>query len=252
MSAAAVAMKTLTATAMAGAKTNNNQLNAACRRGHAAAKLLPPSCRRRCQAARHCRTATATAALPLRCRCRRRAVAVLPKVLPLTLPPCFCQAAASAVKLAAATTLPLPPPPPLLRCHRHGTLRTAATTAKLPALSPPTPIHCRTAAAPPPLLHCRRLHCHTAAVTATAMLLHCLSLPRLHCRRPAATANAVLPSTIDTYILRFSREGGAYKRYFWASASSETCAPGRSYFVYSVFLGVTLACPMHSPESLFS
>jgi hypothetical protein len=31
----------------------------------------------------------------------------------------------------------------------------------------------------------------------------------------------------------------------------ETCAPGGSYFVYSVFSGVMLACPMHSPESLF-
>jgi hypothetical protein len=52
-----------------------------------------------------------------------------------------------------------------------------------------------------------------------------------------------------TYILRFSQEGGVYKRFFWASASSETCAPGGSYFVYSVFFGVTLACLMHSPES---
>jgi hypothetical protein len=56
---------------------------------------------------------------------------------------------------------------------------------------------------------------------------------------------------VDTYILRFSREGGVYKRYFWASASSETCTPGKSYVVYSVFLGVMLACPMHSLESLF-
>ncbi len=56
---------------------------------------------------------------------------------------------------------------------------------------------------------------------------------------------------IDTYILCFSQEGGVYKRYFWASASLETCAPGRLYFVYSVFLSVTLACSMHSPESLF-
>ena len=46
--------------------------------------------------------------------------------------------------------------------------------------------------------------------------------------------------------LYFSRAGGVYKRYFWASASSETCAPGGSYFVYSVFLGVTLAFLMHS------
>jgi hypothetical protein len=54
-----------------------------------------------------------------------------------------------------------------------------------------------------------------------------------------------------TYILRFRREGGVYKRYFWASASLETCAPGGLYFVYSVFLGVTLAWSMQSPESLF-
>jgi hypothetical protein len=65
MSAATVATKTLVATAMTGAKTNNNQLKAACHCGHAAAKLLPPSCRRRRQAACHCRTAAATAALPL-------------------------------------------------------------------------------------------------------------------------------------------------------------------------------------------
>jgi hypothetical protein len=54
-----------------------------------------------------------------------------------------------------------------------------------------------------------------------------------------------------TYILRFCREGEVYKRYFWASASLETCAPGRSYFMNSVFLGVTLAWLMQSPESLF-
>ncbi len=56
---------------------------------------------------------------------------------------------------------------------------------------------------------------------------------------------------VGTYILRFSRAGGVYKRYFWASASSETCAPGGSYFAYSVFLGVTLACLMDSLKSLF-
>ncbi len=54
-----------------------------------------------------------------------------------------------------------------------------------------------------------------------------------------------------THILRFCREGGVYKRYFWASASSETCAAGGSYFAYSVFLGVMLAWSMQSPESLF-
>jgi hypothetical protein len=60
-----VVRKTPAATAMAGAKTNNNQLKAACRRGHAAAKLLPPSCCRRRQAAHHCRTAAAATVLPL-------------------------------------------------------------------------------------------------------------------------------------------------------------------------------------------
>jgi hypothetical protein len=54
-----------------------------------------------------------------------------------------------------------------------------------------------------------------------------------------------------THILRFCQEGGVYKRYFWVSVSSETCAPGGSYFVYSVFLGVMLAQSMQSPESLF-
>jgi hypothetical protein len=36
-----------------------------------------------------------------------------------------------------------------------------------------------------------------------------------------------------------------------ASASLETCAPGGSYFGYSMLPGVMLACLMHSPESLF-
>jgi hypothetical protein len=54
-----------------------------------------------------------------------------------------------------------------------------------------------------------------------------------------------------THILHFCQEEGVYKRYFWASASSEICAPGGLYFAYSVFLGVTLAWLMQSPESLF-
>jgi hypothetical protein len=37
----------------------------------------------------------------------------------------------------------------------------------------------------------------------------------------------------------------------FASASSETCAPGRLYFGYSMFPGVMLASSMHTPESLF-
>jgi hypothetical protein len=47
MSVAAVATKTPAAMVMVGAKTKINQLKAACHRGHAAAKLLPPSCHRR-------------------------------------------------------------------------------------------------------------------------------------------------------------------------------------------------------------
>jgi hypothetical protein len=42
-----------------------------------------------------------------------------------------------------------------------------------------------------------------------------------------------------------------YKEDTFASASSEICALGRSYFGYSVFPGVMLASSMHSPESLF-
>jgi hypothetical protein len=37
----------------------------------------------------------------------------------------------------------------------------------------------------------------------------------------------------------------------FASTSLEICAPGASYFGYSVFPGVMLASSMHSPESLF-
>jgi hypothetical protein len=42
-----------------------------------------------------------------------------------------------------------------------------------------------------------------------------------------------------------------YTKDTFASASLETCAPGGSYFGYSVFPGVMLASSMHSPESLF-
>jgi hypothetical protein len=37
----------------------------------------------------------------------------------------------------------------------------------------------------------------------------------------------------------------------FASASSEICAPVRSYYGYSLFPGVMLVSSMHSPESLF-
>ncbi len=53
------------------------------------------------------------------------------------------------------------------------------------------------------------------------------------------------------YLMFWPRGWSIYKKHFWASASLETCVPGGSYFVYSVFLSVTLACSMHSPESLF-
>jgi hypothetical protein len=42
-----------------------------------------------------------------------------------------------------------------------------------------------------------------------------------------------------------------YTKDTFASASLEICAPGGSYFGYSVFPGVMLASLMHSPESLF-
>ncbi len=134
MSAAVVATKTPVATAMAGAKTNNNQLKSACRLGFSATKLLPPSCHRRCQAARHCCTAAAAVALPLpmpRCRRTSQALPPTPKLY-------FRQAATS------ATALPPPPPPP---CRHAACLRYAFAAAGLLPL--PTPrCHQR----------CRRLH----------------------------------------------------------------------------------------------
>jgi hypothetical protein len=48
-----------------------------------------------------------------------------------------------------------------------------------------------------------------------------------------------------------SAERVEYRKDTFASASSEICAPGGSYFGYSVFPGVMLASLMHSPESLF-
>ncbi len=42
-----------------------------------------------------------------------------------------------------------------------------------------------------------------------------------------------------------------YTKDTFASASLETCAPGGSYFGYSIFPGVMLASSMHSPEMLF-
>jgi hypothetical protein len=136
-----------------------------------------------------------------------------------------------------AVTLLLTPLLPLLLRFRSQHLAAAAV---LP------PSCCRkgavTAATAVMLLQCchhhRCHHCH--AIAATTKLLP-------PCRRQAANEKIRpwIPAFL-TYILRFCQEGGVYKRYFWASASSETCAPGGSYFVYSVFLGVTLAFLMHS------
>ncbi len=215
MSAAAVATKTPAATVMAGEKTNNNQLKAACRRGHAATKLLPPSCRRCRQAARHCRTAAAATALPLlplRQCCHQAASA--PALLP---PSCHrrCQAAHHRRAAAATAALPLPPlrccccrraaaalpkalpPPPKLR-FRQATISAAklAATAKLPPLLPPTLLRCRTAAAPPQLPRCRRLRCYAAAATTTAVLPCCPPPPCFCHHWHAADANARLASTM--------------------------------------------------------
>ncbi len=123
MSAAAVATKTPAATAMAGAKTNNNQLKAACHSSHATAKLLPPSCHHRCQAACYCRAAAAAAALPLpllRCCHASQSAAADSKV---ALPPSCC------LHCCAATSAATQPPPPLLPCRRATRLRCAFATA---------------------------------------------------------------------------------------------------------------------------
>jgi hypothetical protein len=89
----------------------------------------------------------------------------------------------------------------------------------------------------------------TATTNATAMTM--TTSTAMAMAMAMATAMATALAMVKKYARRylylsFSRAGGVYKRYFWASASSETCAPGGSYFVYSVFLGVTLAFLMHS------
>ena len=69
---------------MAGAKRNNNQLKAACRRCHAAAKLPPlrPQCRRASAAAAKLPAAAELPPLPLRCRCHRCGRAAAKLLLP--------------------------------------------------------------------------------------------------------------------------------------------------------------------------
>jgi hypothetical protein len=53
---------------------------------------------------------------------------------------------------------------------------------------------------------------------------------------------------LTSYVLA---ERVEYTKDSFASASSEICAPGGSYFRYSLFPGVMLASLMHTPESLF-
>ena len=63
------------------------------------------------------------------------------------------------------------------------------------------------------------------------------------------SARSYLLYLLTSYILA---ERVEYTEDTFASTSSEICAPGGLYFVYSVFLGVTLAFLMHSLESLFT
>jgi hypothetical protein len=62
------------------------------------------------------------------------------------------------------------------------------------------------------------------------------------------SARSYLLYLLTTFILAKRVE---YTEDTFASASLEICMPGGSYFGYSVFPGVMLACLMHSPESLF-
>jgi hypothetical protein len=187
---------------MAGAKTNNNQLKTACRHGHAAAKLLPPSVAAAAKL-------PATAELPLvllRCHC---------------LPPwkCCCQAASTAAALppscrrrcqaarhsqAAATAAVLPLPPPWLRCCQAAA---AMLPPLLPSCLPPQSCCCRccaaaAAAALPPRFpkHCRHLqNCTSAKLPPPPP-----SWPPPRRHRPAATAKATLPSTTPSPLFSLS------------------------------------------------
>ena len=62
------------------------------------------------------------------------------------------------------------------------------------------------------------------------------------------SARSYLLYLLTSYILA---ERVEYMEDTFASASSEICTPGGSYFGYSVFPGVMLASLMHMPESLF-
>ena len=62
------------------------------------------------------------------------------------------------------------------------------------------------------------------------------------------STRSYLPYLLMSYVLA---EWEEHTKDMFASASQEFCTLGGSYFAYSVFLGVTLACLMHSLESLF-
>ncbi len=62
------------------------------------------------------------------------------------------------------------------------------------------------------------------------------------------SAHSYLLYLLTSYVLA---ERVEYTEDTFASTSSETCAPGGSYFGYPVFPGVMLASLMHTPESLF-
>jgi hypothetical protein len=62
------------------------------------------------------------------------------------------------------------------------------------------------------------------------------------------SAHSYLLYLLTSYVLA---ERVGYTEDTFASASLETCAPGGSYFGYSVFPGVMLVSLMHTPESFF-
>ncbi len=62
------------------------------------------------------------------------------------------------------------------------------------------------------------------------------------------SAHSFLLYLLKSYVLAEREE---YTENTFASASSEFCALGGSYFGYSMFPGVMLASSMHTPESLF-
>jgi hypothetical protein len=62
------------------------------------------------------------------------------------------------------------------------------------------------------------------------------------------SARSYLPYLLMSYILAERVEN---TEDIFASTSLEFCAPGGSYFGYSVFPGVMLASLMHTSESLF-